>query len=74
MFDKGAESVANTGSVERVRIERGDEDAVDCEEGAEGRRVGVCMREKGREDREEGGRLGSEESRRDEWNEYRNEV
>ena len=32
------------------------------------------MREKGCEDREEGGVLGSEESRRNEWDDNRNEV
>ena len=34
----------------------------------------ICMGEKGCEDREEGGGLGSEESRRVEWDDNSNEV
>jgi len=74
MFDSGAECVAESGSVEGVRIEGGDENAKNCDEGLEGRRVRICMREKGYEDREESEGLGSEESRRDEWDDNGNEV
>jgi len=67
MFDNGAECVAESGCVEGVGIEGGDENAKDCDEGPEGRRVRICMREEGYEDGEESGGLGSEESRRGEW-------
>jgi len=43
-------------------------------EGPEGRRVRICMREKGYENGEECGGLGSEEGRRDEWDDNGNEV
>ena len=79
MFDNGAECVAGRGGVERVGVERvgverGDENAKDCNEGPEGRRVRICMWEKGYEDREECGGLGSEESRSDEWDDNGSEV
>jgi len=72
MFDNGAECVAESGGVEGVRIGGGDENAKNCDEGPEGRRMRICMWEKGYEDEQECGELGSEESRRGEWDD--NEV
>ena len=55
-------------------IEGGNENAQNCDEGPEGRRVRICMRDNGYEDGEQSGGLGSEESRRDEWDGNGNEV
>ena len=55
-------------------IQGGDESTKNCDEGPKGRRVGVCMREKRCKDGEKSGGLGSEESRRDEWDDNRNQV
>jgi len=74
MFDNGAECVAESGGVEGVRIEGGDENAKNCDEGPEGRRMRIYMWEKGYEDEEECEGLGSEESRRDEWDDNGHEV
>jgi len=40
-----------------VGIEGGNEDTKNCDKGPEGRRVRICMREKGYEDGEESGGL-----------------
>jgi len=74
MFYNGAECVAESRGVEGMGIEGRDENAKNCDEGPEGRRVRICMREKGYENGEECGRLGSEEGRRDEWDDNGNEV
>jgi len=74
MFYNGAECIAESGGVEGVGIEGGDENAKNCDEGSERRRVRICVSEKGYEDGEESGGLGSEESRRDEWDDDGNEV
>jgi len=48
-------------------IEGGDKNTKNCDKGPEGRSVRICMREKGYEDGEDSGGQGSEEGRRDEW-------
>ena len=55
-------------------IEGGNENAQNCDEGPEGRRVRICMRENGYEDGKESGGLELEKNRRDEWDGNGNEV
>ena len=74
MFDNGAGCVAESGTSREWESKEEMKMLKNCDKGLEGRRVRICMREKGYEDGEESGGLRSEESRRDEWNDNGNEV